>query len=536
MSVQEKVESYGRDHWLKNKMWESVYSPKKPWHLKRLKAVIDNIEGKEVLDVACATGEITEAIREKLHPTRIVGYEGSVAVIAKGRELHSKIEFIHGLVEDLPFEPASFDSIHAGEILEHVADPENFVSKLASITRRQLIITTPTQQVRDPGHVAIFTEAALRDLLGKYFDEIDIIDAERTFVAVCRKVQKKKLLFAIDIGSRAKGDWSQSLYLARSMVAAGYSVDLVFDGPKSDHDFAIPNIDGVTFQKVSYVQETALKWYEASRHHRVVVRGPRLARALIGRVPRDRLFAYIYGSHLSANHGSLEEVWGGVSRVLVQGEGQLYHIKKLGLDTAICVPVPCAIDCDALARNLVVGYVGSLYEPQCVDMIIDAVSIARQKVPCQLVVVGFEVTRGDGRTRFQKRLVERLAETDWIEWIHSFPHDKLRRVYSRLDVMVSLFDPNREMKRDFNDRLIKTKTLEAMASGTLVITNRSWGNVYLLGDDYPYYAENPEQVAAHIVALSSHRSEIVETGKVLMDRARAWDVREIGKQLKSVME
>lgn len=177
------VEDYGVNHWLKKKIYLNLF--RRPWHAPRLAAILASVRGEEILDIACATGELTDEIRRSVQPRRIVGYEGSRAVMEQGRLWHPEIDWVHGLVEELPFAAKSFDSIHAGEIVEHIRAVDEFIHRLATITRHQLVLTTPTEVVADPGHVAIFTVAALRELLREQFRRVRIIDAGRTYVAVC---------------------------------------------------------------------------------------------------------------------------------------------------------------------------------------------------------------------------------------------------------------------------------------------------------------------------------------------------------------
>jgi len=185
--IQKAVEDYGVNHWLKNHVYRNLHT--KPWHASRIKTVCENIRGNSILDVACATGELTAEIKKAANPARIVAYEGCGAVLEQGRAWHPDIEWVQGLVEDLPkpFPKKSFDSIHAGEILEHVTDPKGFIKRLSGLTRNQLVLTTPKDVVVDPGHVAIFTEAALKELLEVRFRQVRILESERSFVAVAER-------------------------------------------------------------------------------------------------------------------------------------------------------------------------------------------------------------------------------------------------------------------------------------------------------------------------------------------------------------
>lgn len=182
-TIQAEVDDYGVNHWLANNVRLNLFT--KPWHKPRLAAVLDNMAGDEILDIACATGELTNEIRKRANPRRIVGLEGCLAVVEEARKLYPEVTFEHGLVQQMTYDDKSFDAIHAGEIIEHIDEPFAFVERLARITRDTAVVTTPTEVVNDPGHVAIFTETGLKRVLEHGFRDVRIIDAGRTFVGVC---------------------------------------------------------------------------------------------------------------------------------------------------------------------------------------------------------------------------------------------------------------------------------------------------------------------------------------------------------------
>ncbi|MCC6156527.1 MAG: class I SAM-dependent methyltransferase [Deltaproteobacteria bacterium] len=182
-TIQAEVDDYGVNHWLANNVRLNLFT--KPWHKPRLEAVLANVTGEEILDIACATGELTNEIRKHANPKRIIGLEGCLAVVEEARKLYPEVIFEHGLVQEMNYPEKSFDAIHAGEIIEHIDDPFAFVERLARITRESAVVTTPTEVVNDPGHVAIFTEAGLKNVLEHGFCDVRIIDAGRTFVGVC---------------------------------------------------------------------------------------------------------------------------------------------------------------------------------------------------------------------------------------------------------------------------------------------------------------------------------------------------------------
>ena len=96
-----------------------------------------------VLDVGCSTGYL--ASRLQARGATVVGLELDERAAAEAR---SFCEAVHvGDVEtmELPFEPASFDTIVCGDFIEHVRDPQTFLARIRPLLRidGQLVLSTP---------------------------------------------------------------------------------------------------------------------------------------------------------------------------------------------------------------------------------------------------------------------------------------------------------------------------------------------------------------------------------------------------------
>ena len=84
-----------------------------------------------VLDVGCAEGVNADALRAR-GASRIAGIDAEPAFVARAREHYDEV--VHGSVpEDLPWEPGSFDTILAYDVLEHLYDPWGTTKRLAEL-------------------------------------------------------------------------------------------------------------------------------------------------------------------------------------------------------------------------------------------------------------------------------------------------------------------------------------------------------------------------------------------------------------------
>ena len=79
----------------------------------------------------------------------------------------------------LPFKQQSFDSVLAGELIEHLEKPESFIQESSRVLKKGgvIIITTPnvkslvnrvSKSYHAPAHISLFSKSELEALLEKY--------------------------------------------------------------------------------------------------------------------------------------------------------------------------------------------------------------------------------------------------------------------------------------------------------------------------------------------------------------------------------
>jgi ubiquinone/menaquinone biosynthesis C-methylase UbiE len=82
--------------------------------------------GRDLLDVGCGPGTITVDLARRLAPGRVVGVDSSAEIVETARRDAGEVpnlEFRTGDAYALPVEDASFDAVHAHQLLQHLADP-----------------------------------------------------------------------------------------------------------------------------------------------------------------------------------------------------------------------------------------------------------------------------------------------------------------------------------------------------------------------------------------------------------------------------
>ena len=160
--------------------------------------------GKRVLDLGCRYGALTRAY---VDGNDVVGVDVDREALAEAAKLG--IETVWADVDErLPFEDASFDVVVAGELLEHIREPEHLVGESRRLLRNdgRLVGSVPNafrlrNRLRflagrppedDPTHLHMFTPGAVRTLLR------DLDDVELAFIS-SRFLRLHPRLFGNDI-------------------------------------------------------------------------------------------------------------------------------------------------------------------------------------------------------------------------------------------------------------------------------------------------------------------------------------------------
>jgi ubiquinone/menaquinone biosynthesis C-methylase UbiE len=82
--------------------------------------------GRDVLDVGCGPGTITTDIAGRVEPGHVIGIDPSAQVIeqaqGEGKGV-ANVEFKTGDVYALGFDDATFDIVHAHQVMHHLPDP-----------------------------------------------------------------------------------------------------------------------------------------------------------------------------------------------------------------------------------------------------------------------------------------------------------------------------------------------------------------------------------------------------------------------------
>jgi 2-polyprenyl-3-methyl-5-hydroxy-6-metoxy-1,4-benzoquinol methylase len=161
-------------------------------HAKLLAAVGT---GQRVLDVGCSSGYLAQPLSER--GNTIVGLELDPAAAREAEGFCERV--LVGDVEtmELPLEPASFDVVLCGDVVEHLRDPRAALARLRPFLRPggRLVLSTPNvanwairlsllggrwrytdRGILDRSHTHLFTRATLRETIESAGYRVERID------------------------------------------------------------------------------------------------------------------------------------------------------------------------------------------------------------------------------------------------------------------------------------------------------------------------------------------------------------------------
>ena len=113
--------------------------------IKKLLKMFKKLRVNRFLDVGCGDGSLTLLLKEACHASEVYGVEISLKGVEEATLKGIKCFKLDVDKDDFPFRDHYFDLVFAGEIIEHLFNPDHFLHECYRILklRGTLIITTP---------------------------------------------------------------------------------------------------------------------------------------------------------------------------------------------------------------------------------------------------------------------------------------------------------------------------------------------------------------------------------------------------------
>jgi len=106
--------------------------------------------GNKIIELGCGLSPFLDKARKRYK--ECWGVDFSLETIAQARKKYPKVNYACASALDTPFDK-EFDVSVAGEIIEHLEEPEQLIRELMRITKRRIIISTARMEYNDPEHL-----------------------------------------------------------------------------------------------------------------------------------------------------------------------------------------------------------------------------------------------------------------------------------------------------------------------------------------------------------------------------------------------
>ncbi len=96
----------------------------------------------------------------KVNFKRRIGLDFSPETVRLAQRMYPHgLGYIVGDITNTLFEDKSFDVSVAGEVIEHLEDPEALIKEMKRITNKRIVVSTPILEFKDPEHIWQLTGA-----------------------------------------------------------------------------------------------------------------------------------------------------------------------------------------------------------------------------------------------------------------------------------------------------------------------------------------------------------------------------------------
>ena len=144
--------------------------------------------GRRWLDVGCGTGALSQTIVSETSPGGVKGVDASAGYVAFARQQvrDARVQFEVADARALAEQPASYDAVVSGLVLNFVAQPALMVAEMARVARRHLLVSVPREPLwrglnmargsywgalgNTPGHINHWSKRSFVSMLSRHGD------------------------------------------------------------------------------------------------------------------------------------------------------------------------------------------------------------------------------------------------------------------------------------------------------------------------------------------------------------------------------
>jgi len=160
-------------------------------HMAAYAFALQFVKDRVILEDGCGSGYGSYYLAAN-GAKKVVGIDVAAEAIeyAKSRYRRENLEFIHMDSTELSFSDESFDVVTSFQVIEHIENTDKFLLQMVRVLKKQgtALISTPNKQTYSPNtvepenpfHVREFYLREFRELLFRYFSEVEILGVNQS--------------------------------------------------------------------------------------------------------------------------------------------------------------------------------------------------------------------------------------------------------------------------------------------------------------------------------------------------------------------
>jgi ubiquinone/menaquinone biosynthesis C-methylase UbiE len=137
------------------KYWD-VHIAKPDFGLRQKKYLDLAGKGNKIIELGCGLSPFLSKARKNFQEAW--GLDFSPITVAECLEKYPTVNYILADAVKTPFPDKWFDVTVAGELIEHLKEPEKLITEMVRITKKRIILSTAKMEYNDPEHLWEFNE------------------------------------------------------------------------------------------------------------------------------------------------------------------------------------------------------------------------------------------------------------------------------------------------------------------------------------------------------------------------------------------
>lgn len=117
--------------------------------------------GDAIIELGCGMSPFLDKVRKNFNTA--IGLDFSIKTVREALKKFPQVQYKVGDALKTGYKDNSFDVVVAGELIEHLEDPQALLDEMKRIGKKKIILSTAIMEYNDPEHLWEFSEGDFPD-------------------------------------------------------------------------------------------------------------------------------------------------------------------------------------------------------------------------------------------------------------------------------------------------------------------------------------------------------------------------------------